>query len=201
MKKLIVMTSCLLCMTPALLAATGGIGLRLGYGQNDPWLQDEKLSTHGEVGGVELLEEWELANEASRVGVKLGFDIYGKNKYSQPGLEAVDNTFALPLSIYYKKTNETWSWFAGIGATWIKTKAEVRATGYVPASFSNSKIFPHLTTGAEYRFNESFAIGFDLKYNVNAKITIEDLYVSDRSGFGAAITVRYYFPMDTASWM
>lgn len=203
MKKLMVTMSCLLLMTPALFAVNGGLGIRLGYGQNDPKFENQSLTTHGEVGGVELLEEWDLSDETSRIGAKLGFDIYGKNKYSQSGLEAIDNTFAVPLSIYYKQSNEKWGWFAGGGLTWLSTTVKA-STSYGSESFSKSKFFPHLTAGTEYYFNQSISIGLDLKYNIAAEMTLEKYgysYVSDRSGINAAITARYYFPMDTESWM
>lgn len=203
MKRIMITIGCLLLMTPALFAVNGGLGIRLGYGQNDPKFENQNLNTHGEVGGVELLEEWDLSDGTSKIGAKLGFDIYGKNKYSQPGLEAIDNTFAVPLSVYYKKSNENWSWFAGGGLTWISTTVKA-ATSWGSESFSKSKIFPHLTVGTEYQFGESCALGLDLRYNIAAKISLKEYgytYVSDRSGFNAAITARYYFPMDTASWM
>ena len=60
-------------------------------------------------------------------------------------------------------------------------------------TLSKTKIFPHITAGAEYRFNEVFALGLDVKYNIAAKVKKDDLVLSDRSGIGAALTGRFYF--------
>ncbi len=60
-------------------------------------------------------------------------------------------------------------------------------------SWSKTKVFPHITAGAEYRFSRVFALGVDLKYNIAAKVKKDEAILSDRSGIGAAVTGRFYF--------
>ena len=187
-----------------------GLGIRLGAAQNDPKdmkdLYDEafdygysekELTRSPGVFGLEALYEFDSADEANKVGVKLGLDFYGQNELSLDwGDEKItETTYAIPLTVYYKRDNgiKNWSWFAGAGLTWIHSEIEDKATGYMTETWSKSKVFPHITAGAEYRFSKLFALGLDLKYNIAAKVKKDGGVLSDRSGIGAALTGRFYF--------
>ena len=149
------------------------------------------------VFSLEGLYEWDLSDEANKIGVKLGVDIYGDNelKLDWESEKYTETTYAFPLTAYYKRDNgiKNWSWFAGAGLTLLKTELESKIAGWGKETTSKSKVFPHITAGAEYRFSKLFALGFDVKYNIAAKVKKNDTVMSDRSGFGAAITGRFYF--------
>ena len=206
MKKLVVTVVGLLCLTSTAFADNWGVGLRAGAAQNDPkdlkeaydeafdWGYSEKELTKGYgVFGLEGLYEWDLNDNGDMLGVRLGIDLYGDSKLSLDwGDEKfTESTYAIPLTVYYKKDNgiKNWSWFAGAGLTIIHSEVEYKATGWPTESWSKSKVFPHITAGAEYRFCKLFALGAELRYNIAAKVKKEDLVLSDRSG----IAGRFYF--------
>jgi len=60
-----------------------------------------------------------------------------------------------------------------------------------------NKVFPHIVAGGEYRFTKTFALGLEARYNIGGKakknIEDENIVLSNRSGFGAALTGRFYF--------
>ena len=203
MKKIAVLMVSLLSLTSVVLAADKGLGIRVGWAENDPEFEYggyEKPTTQNEVFGVEALEEWNLSNEVDKIGVKLGLEFYGKNKLKDNfyGWDGVDNTYAFPFTVYYKQDFgiNRLSWFVGGGVTLIKTKATITGSG-ARDSRSKHKFFPHITAGVEYRISELFGLGVDGKYNIGAKMNVyEDEYIkytSDRSGLSAAVTARYYF--------
>ncbi len=196
MKKVLLAVFALCLFTPVF-ADNWGAGFRLGYGENDPKTLNDifhsiggELTENGGVFGLEVLHEWNLTNETNKIGAKLGWDVYGENEWKGSGTRATETTYAFPLTIYYKKDNgiQNWSWFAGAGITFIKTKVEAGAS-----DFSEDKVFPHITGGVEYRFTEVFALGLDVKYNISAKVKKEGAVLSDRSGFQGALTGRFYF--------
>lgn len=207
MKKLMVAVLGMLFFAPAAFADGWGLGVKLGAAENDPkdmkdvydnsvGLQRELDKGYG-VFGLEGLYEWDLSDEANKIGVKLGLDIYGENevKVNYGALKATETTYAFPLTAYYKRDNgvKNWSWFAGAGVTLMKSEVEAEAAGIGKESPSKTKVFPHVTAGAEYRFSKLFALGADLKYNFAAKVKKNGEVLSDRTGFGAAITGRFYF--------
>lgn len=112
---------------------------------------------------------------------------------------ATENTYAVPLSVYYKKDNgvQKLSYFIGVGVTYINSEIDFSqfrdAFGRVVDKIEEDKVFPHVLGGIEYRFTEIFALGLDLKYNFSAKMEKEGEVVSDRSGFSAALAGRFYF--------
>lgn len=208
MKKLVVTMIGLLCFAPAALADNWGAGLRLGAAQNDPKTLKEyfdagpafsskELDKGYGVFGLEGLYEWNLNDEVNKIGVKLGLDVYGENKLNidHGVLKVTETTYAFPITVYYKQDYgvQNWSWFAGAGVTILRTEIEAEAAGVGKEDHSKSKVFPHLTIGAEYRFCRLFALGLDVKYNIAAKVKKDGEVWSDRSGFGAAITGRFYF--------
>lgn len=183
-----------------------GLGIRTGVAQNDPkdmkdayndafdygWTH-KKLSKNAAVFGIEALYEW---GEEDKVGIKLGVEGYGQNKLEldHGDYTAKENTYAFPLTAYYKKDNgiKAWSWFAGAGLTLINS--EIKDDYYGDKeTYHKSKVFPHLVAGAEYRFCKLFALGIEAKYNIAAKVKKDGGVLSDRSGIGAAITGRFYF--------
>ena len=197
MKKLVIAVVGLLCFAPAALADNWGVGFRVGAAENDPKaLKDNHVAgtTLDEgygVFGLEALYEWTLNEEANKIGAKLGVDVYDVNELKGPGGKIEENTYAFPLTVYYKRDNgvQNWSWFAGAGLTFLRT--EVEASGF--DTDHKSKVFPHITAGAEYRFSRLFALGLDVKYNIGAKAKKDGAVYSDRSGIGAALTGRFYF--------
>ena len=202
MKKIVVLFVGLLCFAPAAFADNWGLGLRLGIGENDPKTMQEaydailaskELDKSGGVFSLEALYEWNLEDEANKIGAKVGLDFYGENEMKTPGYKAEETTYSFPVTVYYKRDNgvQNWSWFGGVGFTFLRT--EVEESGVINETTSKSKVFPHLTIGAEYRFSELFALGLDAKYNFGAKVKKNGAVLSDRSGFGAALTGRFYF--------
>ena len=205
MKKFVIAVLAVLFVAPAAMAKDWGIGLRLGAGENDPKTMKEtysalpgskELDRNAGYFSLEVLHEWALNDEANKLGFKVGWDMYGENKVehkSAPYQEAKEETYAFPFTLYYKRDNgvQNVSWFAGAGMTILHTKVEEK--GVINDDTSKNRVFPHITLGAEYRFTNVFALGLDARYNFSAKVKKNGAVLSDRSGFGAALTGRFYF--------
>lgn len=202
MKKLVIAVVGLLCFAPAAFADNWGFGLRLGGGENDPKGMkgfydsipaSKEMDKNGGVFGFEVLHEWNLNDEANKIGAKIGWDVYGENEVKFPGGKVEETTYAFPITVYYKRDNgvQNWSWFAGAGISFMRTELEL--SGPAGDDDHKSKVFPHITIGGEYRFTEVFALGLDAKYNISAKVKKDGDVYSDRSGFSAALTGRFYF--------
>lgn len=181
-----------------------GVGIKLGAGQNDPktlkdgfdelTMVDRELDKSAGYFSLEVLHEWALNDEANKIGLKVGWDVYGENELKLKGLSNItEDTYAFPITVYYKRDNgiKNFSWFGGAGMTILRTKLE--ADGVVDDSISKTRVFPHITVGGEYRFTKVFALGLDARYNFAAKVKKDGDVLSDRSGFGAALTGRFYF--------
>ena len=215
MRKLVVLGVLLsiLCAWPtAAKADNWGLGVKLGIAENNPealkhardfgsfyGLNSEMEKNLG-VFGLEALYEFDLNDNADKLGVKLGLDFFGENKLelSDPAgsgsLEEKDNSFAVPLTVYYKRDNglKNWSPFVGAGISWYRT--ELKAEGFgTSEKVSKTKVTPHIMAGAEYRFCKLFALGLEAKYNFSAKIKKGGETMVDRSGFSGAVTGRFYF--------
>ena len=213
MKKKVLTLISLLFLAPFVLANNWGIGIKAGITQNNPkGMQDAydeaydygydsaKLTKNRAVFGVEALYE---RGSTDKIGVKLGAEMYGQNKLELSNLygdsfTAKEDTYMFPLTAYYKKDNGIGrlSWFAGAGFTLINTKMKEKEKDYYDdykQTYSTSKLFPHLTAGAEYRFTQVFALGIEAKWNINAKVKKYGWVISDHSGLGAAVTGRFYF--------
>ncbi len=206
MKKLAIAVLAVLFIAPAVMAKDWGFGVKLGAGQNDPkFLKDAYDSSHRNkeldkspaVFSLELLHEWALNDEANKIGAKVGWDMYGENKakewlgaYNQ---EIKEESYSFPFTVYYKRDNgvKNLSWFGGVGITIMRSKLE--ATGWRKDDLSKTKVFPHIVLGGEYRFTNVFALGLEARYNISAKVKKDGIVLSDRSGFGAALTGRFYF--------
>ena len=207
MKKIALAVLAVLFIAPAAMAEGWGVGVKLGAGENDPKdmkkLFDEGTSFNRELDknpgyfSLEVLHEWALNDEANKIGAKIGWDMYGENelelKRSGSNEKFTETTYAFPITVYYKRDNgvKNFSWFAGAGMTILRTKVE--ADGLVDDDISKTKIFPHIAIGGEYRFTQVFALGLDARYNIAAKAKKDGGVLSDRSGFGAALTGRFYF--------
>lgn len=210
MKKLVIAVLAVLFVAPAVMAKDWGIGVKLGAGQNDPkgmkdaydsafndgWTGKE-LDKNAGYFSLEVLHEWALNDEANKIGAKVGWDMYGENKLEVKAFginrKSTEETYSFPFTVYYKRDNgiKKLSWFGGAGFTILHTKAE--ATGFEPWSGSKNRVFPHIVAGAEYRFTNVFALGLEARYNFSAKVKKNGETLSDRSGFGAALTGRFYF--------
>lgn len=202
MKKLMLAVIAVAVMSTASFAGFGA-AVKLGAGENDP-----KSLKDLNVGGTDLTEGYgvfsleglyempfDAADEANKIGAKIGFDFYGENelKINATNAKITEDTYAFPITVYYKRDNgvKNVSFWAGPGVTFMRT--ELEASG-IPGGDKEhkNKTFFHIAGGAEYRFTELFALGLDLRYNFSAKVK-KDGYVTDRSGFGGAVAARFYF--------
>ena len=201
MKKLIMTVLAVLMGAPAF-ANNWGLGLRGGFGEDNP---KSMKKAHDELGGdltqggyafmgIEGLYEFDLNDSANKLGLKAGIDIFGENEWKFEGDKVTESTYAVPVTVYYKRDGgvQAFSWYAGGGVTFIKSELESGES-----SVKEDKWFPHVVAGAEYRFCRLFALGLEGKYNFDAKLekTIEGakVVVSDHSGFSAAIVAKFYF--------
>ena len=203
MKKLLVAVFAVFALSAASFAGGWGLGIKLGAGQNDPkTLKDAHTSgTLTEAPGVFALEglyEWDLngkkfkqVGSENKIGLRFGFDFYGENKLEQGGATAKEDTTSLPITVYYKHDSgiKKVSWYAGAGLTCMTSEMRVSPG----TDRDKTKTFPHIMAGAEYRFSKLFALGLDLKYNFNAKITKDDIVLSDRTGLQGVLAGRFYF--------
>ena len=182
--------------------------------------QDNSLEEGEAFGGLEALYEWNINSDANKVGVRLGWEFLDENKAEKSQKQIIgalrveeeasleEESYAIPLTIYYKRDNgvKKLSYFAGVGVTFIRSELtlsqeeEVETLAGVDQSeesssesLSDSKVFPHVVLGAEYRFTELFALGLEAKYNIGAKVKKDGWTLSDRSGFSGALTARFYF--------
>ena len=196
MKKLVIAVLAVLFVAPTVMAKDWGIGVKLGAGQNDPKTLKENFDL---VGGeldknagyfsLEVLHEWALNDEANKIGAKVGWDMYGENEHKYGSIKDTEETYSFPFTVYYKRDNGIGkvSWFGGAGFTILHTKAEEGSW-----DTSKSRVFPHIVAGGEYRFTNVFALGLEARYNIAAKVKKDGATLSDRSGFGAALTGRFY---------
>lgn len=202
MKKTVVLMFAVLCLAPAAFAGNWGYGYKAGIGANKPTdLKNAlpghtKLETNGAFLGAEMFYEWDLESEADKLGVKMDFDYFVENKVEKQTAELyqelVETTYSLPITLYYKRDNgvKAFSWFGGAGATIMYT--ELQYKGYNKDIKEKYKVIPHIVAGGEYRFCELFALGLEARYNFAAKVRKGGVLLSDRSGFGAAATLRFY---------
>ncbi len=197
MKKFVIAVLAVLFVAPAAIAEGWGVGVKLGAGENDPKTMKEAFdSLGGELDknagyfNLEVLHEWALNDEANKIGAKVGWDMYGENEYKRLGQKATEETYSFPFTVYYKRDNgvKNLSWFGGAGVTILRSKIEVGAN-----DTSKNKVFPHVVIGGEYRFTKVFALGLEARYNFAAKVKKDGMVLSDRTGFGGALTGRFYF--------
>jgi len=205
MKKIVVLLFAVLFVAPAAFAEGWGVGVKLGGGDNNPsdlkaaygsMGGSKELDTNGAYFGLEAFHEWALADETSKIGAKVGLDFFGENEAeTKSGFheELTETTYSFPFTVYYKCDNGVgaFSWFGGAGATIIRSELEYK--GFGENKTSKNKVFPHIVVGGEYRFTQVFALGLEARYNFDAKVKKDGVILSDRTGFGAALTGRFYF--------
>lgn len=211
MRKLVVLGVLLsiLCAWPtAAKADNWGVGVKVGVGENDPktmkeiqdgTLHNTELNENGAVfSGLEALYEFNLDDETNKLGVKLGVDVFGHNdlKVTTPlaWVKWTETTYAIPLTVYYKRDNgvSAWAPYVGAGVSFFRSELKMEVVGD-EVKDHKSKIVPHLMAGAEYRFTKLFALGLEAKYNFGAKIEKNGEVYSDHTGLSGAITGRFYF--------
>lgn len=197
MKKLLIAVLAVLFIAPAAMAKDWGFGVKLGAGENDPKTMQDNFDRYGgeldkNAGffSLEVLHEWALNDEANKIGAKIGWDMYGENELKRAGRKLTEDTYSFPITVYYKRDNgiKNLSWFGGVGVTILRTEWEEGSW-----KESKNKAFPHIVIGGEYRFTQVFALGLEARYNIAAKVKKDGATLSDRSGFGAALTGRFYF--------
>lgn len=204
MKKLLLTALSVIFAIPAF--AQLGLGVKAGIGGNHPqsiydfhYTYGGSVSTHDYFGGLEAFYEKPLnfdflgdprEYDEHKIGIKIGFEKYGKNTYTIGINKATEKTIALPVTAYYKYAPETtnFSFTAGAGVSFIRSDVNLNNDNEY-----KWKGAPHFILGTEYRLSRHIALGFDLRYLTCAKIKKYNLVYSDRSGFNEAITARYYF--------
>ncbi len=198
MKKIVLVLVGLLFVAPAAFADNWGASVKLGAGENDPKLLKRaydhlggELDKNYGIFGLEALYEWDLNDETNKIGARIGVDIYGENEHKRGSLKATEDTYAFPVTVYYKKDNglKAWSYYGGAGMSFLHSELEVDGDG----KESKWKVFPHLMIGGEYRFTKLFALGIEAKYNISAKVKKSGYVISDRSGISGALVGRFYF--------
>lgn len=207
MKKLLLVMLGVMFLSPVAFADNWGVGVKLGLGENDPssmedlynsatTAHDRTLDKDESFAGLEAMYEWNLNAEENKLGVRLGVDVFGENELEVKDwsghVNYKETTYAIPLSVYYKRDNgiNKLSYYGGVGVTLINTEIE---EDVFDESTSKSKVFPHILAGVEYRFTKLFALGLEAKYNIGAKVKKNGAVLSDRSGFSGALTGRFYF--------
>ncbi len=197
MKKLVIAVLAVLFIAPAAMAKDWGIGVKLGAGENDPKDLKKAFDTFGgeldkNAGdfSLEVRHEWALNDEANKIGAKVGWDMYGENEWKRLNTKITETTYSFPFTVYYKRDNGVGklSWFGGAGVTILRSELEQGSYDK-----SKTKVFPHIVAGGEYRFTKVFALGLEARYNFAAKAKKDGVVLSDRTGFGAALTGRFYF--------
>ena len=189
MKKVVLAVLAVSCFATFSFAGNWGLGLKAGAGQND-WKVYSATDIEKGYGfaGAEILYEFDLASN-DKIGLKVGAEMYQKDKAKHSGNEVSIQTSNFPITLYYKwdKGVGAFSYFFGGGFTYINS----RTHDYPNVKYTKSKGMAHLMVGTEYRFTQAFALGVDITYNIDAKIVAGT--VSDRSGFRGALVGRFYF--------
>jgi outer membrane protein W len=148
MRKLVVLGVLLsiLCAWPtAAKADNWGVGVKVGVGENDPktmkeiqdgTLYNTELNENGAVfSGLEALYEFNLDDETNKLGVKLGVDVFGHNdlKVTTPlaWVKWTETTYAIPLTVYYKRDNgvSAWAPYVGAGVSFFRSELKVEFSG------------------------------------------------------------------------
>ncbi len=186
MKKIVLAVLAVMCVTSFSFAGNFGLGVKVGAGENNwkPGLMATDVEKGYGFAAVEALYEFDTLNEYDKIGLKVGAELYQKDKASNAFSDV--QTYDIPVTLYYKRDNgiKALSYYAGGGFTYINSR--VKSIGY-----TKSKGTGHIMAGIEYRFTKTFALGADAIYNLHAALQAGD--VSDRTGFRGALVGRFYF--------
>ncbi|ACC98441.1 hypothetical protein Emin_0886 [Elusimicrobium minutum Pei191] len=199
MKKLILFAVAVIMFSANIMAADVFVGVKGGVGASDDNLKDiansnfYKYEDNNGILGAELGFDFN-SGASDRLGVKLGFNSYGKTSYEDKTLNSdllLKNTIAVPLTAYYKyASNETGLHFwIGGGITWASLKFQDDRINY---GKTKDQIFPHAAGGVEWRAAKFIGIGLDLNYNFDAKIKSSGMY-RDFTGLEGFLAFRLYF--------
>lgn len=212
MKKWLLAVLVLFAFSMISYAADFGIGVKGGIGQNDPKEMKRRFqgcssgdscqltkgpgvfSIEGFFEGKINSTELEITG-INKAGIKVGYDYYMKNKFKNSSYDGKETTYGIPLTLYFKADNglNDWSSYLGIGITWFNTETFFKNNFGSDEYAYQKKVIPHIAIGGEYRYTEFFAIGIDVKFNINASQKVYGHTISDRSGFQGLGVVRFYF--------
>ncbi len=200
MKKIVLSLLTIVMLSCASFAGVG-VALKAGIGQTDSDVEKVKDTMYtytytddaSGIFGVELFYEQAALfgmSENSYLGAKLGYTARGNEELKGNfggGVYMDDEVkyYEVPLTLYYKyAVNEKLGLIGGAGIAFGKAKAN---------EISESKAFPFLTAGVEYKFNQYVALGFDAKYNISAKFKKEDFLLRDVNGIEGLVSLKFFF--------
>ncbi len=203
MKKLLLAVLSIYALSMVSYAVDFGIGIKGGIGENNPkeMKQYAGFTKNSSIFSLEGLFEtetngsdWETLG-VNKIGIKIGYDSYGKNKIKQSTFTASEDTFSIPITFFVKQDQgvKEFSSYFGIGMSYLKTKIKESSSFSGNWSYSDHKWFFHIIGGCEYKMTEFLSLGIELKYNIDARLKESDFTVSDRSGLQGAGVVRFYF--------
>ncbi|WP_424245940.1 opacity protein-like surface antigen [Elusimicrobium posterum] len=198
MKKILLLSACLLFAFAQANATQFFVGVKGGIGDNDDNVKNAfsgsyKYSDDKSILGAEAGFDFDTKKDTTTVGIKVGFNSYGKVDSTDKSVDKdilLKNAVAVPLTIYIKYAPEPtgFHFWLGGGMTWssVKFQDDVHSL-----SDTKDQIYPHVAAGAEWRPTTYLGVGLDLKYNINAKIETNDIY-RDFTGPEAMLAVRLY---------
>jgi len=212
MKKICLITFFCLCLSSAFAGA--GIGVKYGAAPADTNVPNIGFMDKNQSScGFEFFLEKETPKDA--FGFRIGFNKYGDiettgvfERRDEEGIPQGGNTlvkfknelYTVPVTVYYKyKAMENFYITVNGGITYGYSSWSLReddsSSGFSVSSNQNdSKLFPHIGLGAEWRANKNIGVGLDITYNFQSKIYAGNLpfYISI-DGLQGNIAARYYF--------
>lgn len=205
MKKLVISVFAVLCAV-SFAAAEVGIGLRAGGGQDDNNFKSEIDSpsySFDENNGLVGLEGfWEQGGlyglgEDQIFGIKVGVQKHGELEYKDYDYRdtTTNNIYEFPITAYYKYIlpETKFNLWGGLGATISNTEWENKDMDSNDSlTQKNTKVFPHIKGGVEWRASKLFGLGLDVGYNFGGEFKAGTLK-RDIGGFEGALAVRFYF--------
>lgn len=146
---------------------------------------------------------WETGAQA-RLGFSLGYNALPSGEYKMKLLSSQysykNSAYAIPFSFYVKvRQAEKINAFAGVSVDYLKAKV-VRQIGVNKKTFTDSKLAPGISIGAEIFPHDSVSVLFGLKYILGgeiAKLKASDGtklgFKYDYAGLRINLAARYYF--------
>ena len=207
MKKLAISVFAVLFMA-SFAAAEVGIGIKAGGGEDTDNIKSVFISnpnnyseeTNNGILGLEVLWQQEgLFNLPAGhfLGAKAGVDFHGQVEYEDYSTnDKMDvNIYKFPVTLYYKYAlpETQLNIWGGAGVTAAKINWEYTdMTLGMSAETDNTKVYPHIKCGVEWRSGQLFGLGLDLGYNFGGKFD-KGVMKRDISGFEGALAARFYF--------